>query len=177
MSEAREKARALLANATPGPWRVGYCDEGVWKGKVWCNTGNAHPFDERVLLNMNINGDEFPVTADAALIAAAPGLLAALCDENDALEQERGLAIGQRHAAQANLAERDAQLSRQNAGLVHMARDRDAALAERDALRAELAQEAALRAELAAEVKRLRALKASELERRAILDAMNGGES
>ena len=43
-------------------------------------------------------------------------------------------------------------------------------------LRAELAQEAALRAELAAEVKRMRVFGAAELQRRAILDAMNGGE-
>ena len=61
-------------------------------------------------------------------------------------------------ALRAALESRDAQLSRQNAGLVQMARDRDAAIAERDALRAELAQDAALRAELAAEVKRLKAI-------------------
>ena len=64
----------------------------------------------------------------------------------------------------------EAQLTRQNAGLVQMAR-------ERDALRAELAQQAALRAELAAEVKRLRVFEAAELQRRAIVDAMSGGES
>ena len=111
MSEAREKARALLAD----------------------------------------------VATDGVDIPRALELLAALCDENEALEHGRGLAIGQRQAALANLAERDAQLSRQNAGLVQMARDRDTALAERDALRAEVAQDAALRAELAAEVKRLKA--------------------
>jgi len=90
--------------------------------------------------------------ADAAIIAAAPGLLAALCDENDAMGQERGLAVGQRQAALANLAERDAQLSRQNAGLVQMARDRDAALAENRALRAEVerrTEETEVRAALA----------------------------
>ena len=79
-------------------------------------------------------------------------------------------------ALRAALESRDAQLSRQNAGLVQMARERDAAIAERDALRAELAQGAALRAELAAESKRLRTFEAAELQRRAILDAMNGGE-
>lgn len=79
-------------------------------------------------------------------------------------------------ALRAALESRDAQLTRQNAGLMQMARERDAAIAERDALRAEFAQEAALRAELAAEVKRLKVFEAAELQRRAILDAMNGGE-
>ncbi len=79
-------------------------------------------------------------------------------------------------ALRAALESREAQLTRQNAGLVQMARERDAAIAERDALRAELAQEAALRAEIAAEVKRLKLFEAAELQRRAIMDAMNGGE-
>lgn len=41
-------------------------------------------------------------------------------------------------ALRAALESRDAQLTRQNAGLVQMARDRDAAIAERDALRSEV---------------------------------------
>ena len=105
-----------------------------------------------LLADVATEGTDIPCTLD---------LLAALCDENDALEQERGLAIGQRHAAIANLAERDAQLSRQNAGLVQMARDRDRARAEVERLRVEIAKEAALRAELAAEVKRLKAAPAA----------------
>lgn len=66
-------------------------------------------------------------------------------------------------ALRATLESRDAQLSRQNAGLVQMARERDAAIAEVERLRAE--------------VKRLRVFEAADMQRRAILDAMNGGEA
>lgn len=66
-------------------------------------------------------------------------------------------------ALRATLESRDAQLDRQNAGLVQMARERDAAIAEVERLRAE--------------VKRLRVFEAADMQRRAILDAMNGGEA
>ncbi len=54
-----------------------------------------------------------------------------------AAESERGLAIGQRDAAFANLAEREAMLDNQNAGLVQMARERDALRADVEATRIE----------------------------------------
>ena len=66
-------------------------------------------------------------------------------------------------ALRAAIEIRDAQLIRQNAGLVQMARERDAANAEIERLRAEL--------------KRLRVFEAADMQRRAIFDAMNGCES
>ena len=97
MSEAREKARALLAD----------------------------------------------VATDGVDIPRALDVLAALCDENDALERR------------LHLTKKVVKIREESNH--SWAAENDALLAERDALRAELAQEAALRAELAAEVKRLKA--------------------
>lgn len=71
MSEAREKARALLAAA----------------GDEWDDNGVAGT-PNSLWAVANAREDYETAHADAALIAAAPGLLAALCDENDALRAE-----------------------------------------------------------------------------------------
>jgi len=65
-------------------------------------------------------------------------------------------------AMRAALESREAQLSRQNAGLAAMAQQRDEARREVEALRAE--------------VERLRPFEAAEMQRRAIAEMMNGGE-
>jgi len=69
-----DEARALLAAATPWPWRVGIqapCIIGVWGTRP-----DAH-------WNVCFTGDELTKYSaeDAALIARAPELLAALCNE------------------------------------------------------------------------------------------------
>jgi len=84
---------------------------------------------------------------DAALTTNAG---AAFLARLHAAEAERGLAIGQRDAARANLAQREARLDNQNAGLVAMAQQRDEA-------RREVEKDSELRAELTACVWRLRA--------------------
>ncbi len=56
----------------------------------------------------------------------------------DEAEEARGLAEGRLDAARANLAEREARLGNQNAGLVAMARQRDEALRENAELRSEV---------------------------------------
>lgn len=77
------KLRALLAAATPGPWEADAwcnCDDGGWAA-----IGPHHMATE------DEGYDDAPgspaydrAMADAALIAAAPELLAALCDELEA---------------------------------------------------------------------------------------------
>jgi len=148
MPEAREKARALLAEVKAG----------------------SVPLRD---------------AADATkALAQSLGLLAALCDENDALRQraaaaEAGaaamrdverrmsnevvrlmdeLATAHFRTENATAARDRAQgrLDNQCAGLVQMARDRDAALAERDALRAELAKVTAVAARESSEVEALK---------------------
>ena len=83
------------------------------------------------------------VATDGVDIPRALDVLAALCDENDALERR------------LHLTKKVVKIREESNH--SWAAENDALLAERDALRAELAQEAALRAELAAEVKRLKA--------------------
>lgn len=114
MSEAQERARALLAYATPGPW------SSQREVALFPNAYVVGCPESTVIARVSRSSEQCMVAPkrarpehDAALIAAAPGLLAALCDENDALR---------------------------------------------------------------AEVKRLEVFEAAELQRRAILDAMNGGE-
>jgi hypothetical protein len=74
---------ALLAAATPGPWRVGSVEA---EGKVWCPYPGslAGPAGERCLLNMNTH---FPHTADRELIVAAVNALPALVADNRALRK------------------------------------------------------------------------------------------
>lgn len=108
-------------------WRCSACGETAasmnsswrWTGVVWQHTHADAP-----------QAGHF----DAIYIDAGAAFLARL----HAAEDERGLAIGQRDAARANLAERDARLDNQNAGLVTMARERDEARREVEALRAEV---------------------------------------
>ncbi len=90
MTDPVSKARALLAAATPGPWRIG--DADTLNPRIdaleWsiCHVYDADerpydPDDEQVPLAPT------PL-ADAALIAAAPGLLARLCDVIERLRAE-----------------------------------------------------------------------------------------
>lgn len=77
MSETTEKARALLAAATPGGWRTeshsqfGHC--------VWA-TG---PTGSMMVAACGFAGFD---ASNAALIAAAPALISTLCDEADEAE-------------------------------------------------------------------------------------------
>ena len=96
-TELVEKARALLAAATPGPWT-----EDTWFGEVDGNDGvvsvGPHHID---LHDPDLMPDEpghsdyayDRACADAALIAATPGLIAALCDEVYRLQFELGDAL------------------------------------------------------------------------------------
>jgi hypothetical protein len=72
MTDPIEEARALLAKATPGPWAI-----GVDRDRVYCSGDTiAETYTQ----------DRY---ANAAIIAAAPRLLAALADECERLRAER----------------------------------------------------------------------------------------
>ena len=76
MSETRTRARALLANVMCGPWRVATITED----------GNPEP---KQILVIDADRDQIAsveVRSDAELFAAAPTLIATLCDEADAAE-------------------------------------------------------------------------------------------
>lgn len=140
MSEAREKARALLA-AMAGVGLTAQKGGGPMTHGIVVDAQGASLFMEA--------DDRIPIGSLHA-IAAAPGLLAALCDESDSLRAElaKVTAVAARESSEANAI----------LGEVDCMEHEDAQLrAELDRLRAELAQESALRAELAAEVKRLKA--------------------
>lgn len=64
-----DRARALLSEATPGPWSVRH--DGT---AAWVDMGDVR----RVAWLGHVRGDQN--RRDARLMAAAPGLLAALCD-------------------------------------------------------------------------------------------------
>lgn len=82
-----DRARALLAAATPGPWHA--CGES----RGWCDCGNVWsiPTDAPVASATAVwEGGELAhaaVKANAALIAAAPSLLAAICDALESAER------------------------------------------------------------------------------------------
>lgn len=100
MSEAREKARALLAYATPGPW------SSQREVALFPNAYVVGCPESTVIARVSRSSEQCMVAPkrarpehDAALIAAAPGLLAALCDENDALRAELAETTDERNAA------------------------------------------------------------------------------
>lgn len=80
MTDTTTRARALLAAATPGPWEA----------DAWCNydDGGWAAIGPHHMATEDEGYDDAPESpaydramADAALIAAAPELIAALCDE------------------------------------------------------------------------------------------------
>lgn len=87
-ADLTDTARALLAAATPGPWQADAwygCDDGGWAA-----IGPHHMATE------DEGYDDVPESpahhramADAALIAAAPELIAALCDEVERLRARK----------------------------------------------------------------------------------------
>lgn len=77
MSEARTKALAMLANVMCEPWRVATITED----------GNPEP---KQILVIDADRDQIAsveVRSDAELFAAAPTIIATLCDEADAAER------------------------------------------------------------------------------------------
>ena len=149
MNDITTRARALLADATPGPWQVrsgsGVAVEAVSKARGMRPCGDPYPLIAKMPKSYASD------YANAALIAAAPELIAALCDQlDDALEECR-----LKRAADEDFLDdyTDGYLSEVEDQLA-------AAVAERNALRAEVEKEAAMRAEMAAEIKRLRSRKA-----------------
>lgn len=74
---AADKARALLAAATPGPWIN-------WNGDITHDpSGDTDPAEQDLLAE--VCG---PISANSELIAQAPTLLAALADEVEQLREE-----------------------------------------------------------------------------------------
>lgn len=82
MTEERRKlARELLAKATPGPWHVS--DNKLIRAANGCYVGNSWPGGTHS-------------NADAALIAAAPELLA---EALDAIDRAMTVSTGKPHEA------------------------------------------------------------------------------
>ena len=144
-----EKARALLAAATQGPWVPGRASGRLHRhgcpglndagrcNNVWSADSNCDVTAPCAGLS----------AADAALIAFAVNNLPAMLDalaaaENraDEAEDARGLAVGQLDAARANLTEREFRLDNQNAGMQAMAQQRDAARRDVERLSAKVAR-------------------------------------
>ena len=75
MSAITERARVLMAAATSTPWTYARLERG-WPDDDYDVWAGGRPIGRA------------DIEADAALIAAAPTLLAALCDESDALRAE-----------------------------------------------------------------------------------------
>lgn len=87
-----DRARALLAAATPGPWEV--CPDTRPDVRTTCNTGGFLGCGHIATVS-RYDANE----ADAALIAAAPGLLATLCDAMESAERRAEEAEAQAAAA------------------------------------------------------------------------------
>lgn len=79
-----EKLRALLAAATPGPWRAGTVE--TWNVYADPNGDVMAPGLGRVVAQMNRH---YPHSNDAALIAAAVNALPELLDALEAAEAKR----------------------------------------------------------------------------------------
>lgn len=91
MTDPIAEARKLLAERTPGEWEVAY-----WPDTVNRKCGH----NDMIAVDLNIDWTpEGPSIseADADLIAAAPRLLAALCDRLEAAEREPGVYIRGRY--------------------------------------------------------------------------------
>ena len=91
MSETRTRARALLAAATPGPWFRPEPNRDIG-GVVQCRIDGDVRQVAAASGDAPMVGDGSPVElqrANAALVAAAPTLIATLCDEADAASAER----------------------------------------------------------------------------------------
>ena len=93
-----DRARALLAAATPGPWEV--CPDTRPDVRTTCNTGGFLGCGHIATVS-RYDANE----ADAALIAAAPGLLATLCDAMEAAERRAEEAEAQAAATMAVIRE------------------------------------------------------------------------
>lgn len=78
-SSARKRARELLAEATPGPWSC--WDIAYKRGEARRAEYFISPADDTAALLADVRGQ-----ADGRLMASAPTLLAALCDELDGAE-------------------------------------------------------------------------------------------
>lgn len=120
-----KRLRALCDAATPGPWyRECEIDEDVW-----CGTGGKCFLARPVIGCMDSD-----MADDAAFIIAARDAVPALLDE---VAQLTGI-VKRLRGENGRAPELEAQLTAQNAGLVTMAAQRDAALAEVERLRAEV---------------------------------------
>lgn len=75
-----DRARAMLAAATPGPWEV--CPDTRPDVRTTCNTGGFLGCGHIATVS-RYDANE----ADAALIAAAPGMLTSLCDALESAER------------------------------------------------------------------------------------------
>jgi len=83
MADPVDEARRLLAEATPGPWEAVTSGPREWLIEAGRETHRGSPIHHARVLS---------TVADAALIAAAPTLLAALCDEVERLRAVRDAA-------------------------------------------------------------------------------------
>lgn len=83
MADPVDEARRLLAAATRGPWRADS------EGCVISDDPDDEDYDTQIA---GVHDSEFVGRPNAALIASAPTLLAALCDEVERLRAVRDAA-------------------------------------------------------------------------------------
>jgi hypothetical protein len=88
-AERRARARELLAKITPGPWHVSETSKG--DAAVYIDEPSV-PDAANVLFEA-----DWGTMADAALIAAAPELLA---EALDAIDRALGVCTGEQHKAE-----------------------------------------------------------------------------
>ena len=84
-----DRARKLLSAATPGPWiaRVDHEQIHMDCAADYFDRYARGPSHEDVPGALNARRNQSAAEADAALIAAAPGLLAAICDALESAER------------------------------------------------------------------------------------------